>query len=293
MTGILKMDLRRLFKTRSFYLSMLWAMVILAIFATAGWFFADEALRSMGGTQVMGMPADRLIHEARKMFNVSRFASFFMGAPSLMHLLLVTFGAGFLAKDHQTGYFKNLLSIRGLRTKWLLSKVVTLLVAGTVFYLALVLGSVLATALFGNTPRVDLGQLTVYFGLHLISDMALFMVIAAVVAFFQSRTAAVMMAMVLSFNMQAILYLLIDQIGFLPFKLARSGLMSMTGRLDISAFGQGEVDLLSGFLRGPHGPAGTPAQPITLGELLPVSLGIFAVMLLVSWLILRYRDYKG
>ena len=292
MMGLLKMDLRRLFKTRSFYFAMFWALLILGIFATAGWFFAVEATRNMGSTTVMGMPADVMIKEARKLFNVNHFASFFMGAPSLMHLLLVTFGAGFLAKDHQTGYFKNLLCIRGLRTKWLISKVLTLLVAGVVFYTVLVLGSVLATFMYGNAPKVNVAQLGAFFGLHLMTDMTLWMVVAAVVAFFQSRTAAVMVAMVLSFNMQAILYLLLDQIGFLPFKLARHGLMSMTGRLNIQQFGTGEADMLGGMMGSMHGP-GQAAGAITLNELLPVSLGLFALMLLVSWLLLRYRDYKG
>lgn len=291
MMGLLRMDLRRLFKTRSFYFTMLWALLILAIFATAGWFFADEALRSMGDQTIMGLPADQMIREARKMFNVSRFSSFFMGAPSLMHLLLVTFGAGFLAKDHQTGYFKNLLCLRGMRTKWLLSKVVTLLVAGAVFYLALIAGSTAATLLFGNTPHIDVAQLGTFFGLHLITDMALFMVTAAVVAFFQSRTAAVMAAMVLGFNMQAIIYMLLDQIGFLPFKLSSNGLMSLTGRLNINDYGKGGADLLTAVMGAMSG--GQQAAGTTPAQLLPISLGLFFGMLFVSWLMLRHRDYKG
>ena len=78
MINTLRMDFRRLFKTRGFYLACLWALGIMAIMATASWFLADEFAREAGG--LAGLSGGLMVAEARKLFNVSRFASFFMGA---------------------------------------------------------------------------------------------------------------------------------------------------------------------------------------------------------------------
>ena len=287
MINYLLMDFRRLFKTRGFYLTCLWVLALLGIMATASWFLADQLARNAGG--LAAFSGDQILSEARKLFNVSRFASFFMSGTSFMHLFLAVFAAGFISREHQSGYFKNLLSIRGAREKWLVGKQLSMLGAGVVFYLVIILGSVLVTLLFGNQPVIDLAQLGAFFGLHLTADLALFALLCLATAFFQSRAAVMVVGMVFSFNMQALLYLLIDQINFLPFKLSEYGMMGLAGRLDIFSFGSTPPDMLSSMMGGGSltGPATTP------GALLPVSLGLWAVLTVLSLITLRYRDYKG
>ncbi|MDD4081502.1 MAG: ABC transporter permease, partial [Eubacteriales bacterium] len=204
MINTLRMDFRRLFKTRSFYFTFLWALALMAIMATASWFLADNMAREAGG--LAGLTGGQILSEARKLFNVSRFASFFMGAPSFMHLILVVFAAGYISKDHQSGYFKNLLTLPGAREKWLAGKQLAMLVAGVLFYVVIILGSILVTVLFGNAPVIDVPQLAAFFGLHLTADLALFALLTLTTALLQTRTAAVMVAMVFAFNMQALLY---------------------------------------------------------------------------------------
>ena len=289
MINTLRMDFRRLFKTRGFYLACLWALGIMAIMATASWFLADEFVREAGS--LAGFSGGQIAQEARKLFNVSRFASFFMGAPSFMHLFLVVFAAGYISRDHQSGYFKNLLALPGAREKWLVGKQAAALAAGALFYGVVILGSVVVTLLFGNTPRIDVPQLAAFFGLHLSADLALFALLTLATALFQTRTAAVMVGMVFAFNMQALIYLLIDQIGFLPFALSEYGMVGLAGRLDIFTFGQAQPDLLSSMMMGRGGFSNI--APTTPGQLLPVSLGLWAVLTFLSWITLRYRDYRG
>lgn len=288
MIKYLRMDIKRLFKTRAFYVTILAAILVLALFATAGWFLADNFTR---GEDMGGLPMGSLIEQARKMFNVARFSSFFMGSPSLHHLLLVVFAAGFISKDHQTGYLKNLFVLQGLREKWLVSKLITMLLAGVLYYLGIILAAAGATLLFGNAPQINVAQLGSFFGLHLTADLALFAILCLTVAFFQSKTSAVVVGMLLSFNIQNLIFLLLDQIGFLPFKLTDYGMMNLVGRLDITTFGGASPDMLSSAMNSMGG--GMGGNPTTAAKLLPVTLGWFAVATLLSWMTLRWRDYKG
>ena len=193
-------------------------------------------------------------------------------------MLLAMFAAGFLSKEHHTGYLKNMLSIPRMREKWAVSKMITLLLASLLFYAVFLLACVITVMLFGNAVNLNWGQVAPFLGRQLLVDMALYALLMLVVAVIQTKTAAVISALMLSFNMQGLLYLLIDQIDFLPIKLSSYGMMNLASQLNlpgslISAVSQGDVDVAA--------------------RLLPISLGWLAGALLLSWLALRRVDYKG
>jgi ABC-type transport system involved in multi-copper enzyme maturation permease subunit len=280
MINMLHMDIRRLFKTRGYYITMLVSLILLAIFATAG--YIVTGLGGSFGPQMenmsMGDATPAMIAQARRMMDFNFFASFYLSHNSILHLLIALFAAGFISKDHQTGYFKNLLCIRSLRLKWLAGKLITMLLAAVIYYLVFLLGCALAVVLYGNPLTIDVSRVAAYFGLHLTVDMALFAVAALVVAALQTKTAAVIISLLLSFNIQAILYLLLDQLGLFPFKLQEWGMMSLASKLP---------------LQGSFLSMMTSGDGTTAGQLLPVSLGVFAVFSLLSLLTLYRVDYKG
>ncbi len=280
MINIIKMDVQRLFKTRGYYTTILVSLILLAIFATAGYIVTGLGGSFGPGARDIpaGLATPALIAQARRMMDFNFFASFYLSHNSILHLLIALFAAGFISRDHQTGYFKNLLCIRDLRLKWLVSKFVTMLLAAVIYYLVFLLGCAVAVLLYGNPLTINLGQVATYFGLHLTVDMALFAVAALVVAVLQTKTAAVIISLLLSFNIQAILYLLLDQLGLFPFKLQEWGMMSLASKLPL----QGS------FLSMMSGGGGT-----TAGQMLPVSLGVFAVFALLSLLMLHRVDYRG
>ncbi|NLD33350.1 MAG: ABC transporter permease subunit [Clostridiales bacterium] len=275
----LSMDIRRMLRTRSLYISMLVSLIFLAFFSIASYFVTGIASDMMPGGHGPLPPSEMLV-QARKMMNINYFLGFFFTLPGLrlLHMLLALFAAGFLSKEHHTGYLKNMLSIPRMREKWLVSKMVTLLLASLLFYAVFLLACMITVLLFGNAVEIAWGQVGPFMGMQLSVDMALFALIMLVVTVIQTKTAAVISALMLSFNMQGLLYLLLDQIGFLPFRLRDYGMMNLAGQLSLPG------SLMSFLSEG---------EPVTAARLLPLSLGWLAVALLLSWLALRRVDYKG
>lgn len=280
MTNYLLMDLRRLLRTRGFYVAMLLSLVLLAIFAGASYLVTGISEEMLPPEHAGDLPLnpDAMLRQARRMMNFSYFLSFYLSSNSVMHLLITLMAAGFISKDHQTGYLKNLLCIRGMREKWLVSKLLVTGLGAIMIYAAYAAASALAVLLYGNPLQVAWGEAAGYLGLHLTVDLALFAVICLCVAIWQSRTVAVVVAMLLSFNLQAILYLLIDQFRLFSFNLREWGMMGQASRLRLSG------SLTSFILEG----EGTRAA-----DLLPVSLGIALAATLACLMVLRTRDYKG
>lgn len=280
MMRYLAMDIRRLFKTRGFYVTILISLVLLGIFAGASYFVTGigEEMLPEGHAGQMPFGGEAMLQQARRMMNFSFFVSFYLSSNSILHLLLAVMAAGFISKDHQTGYLKNLFCIRGLREKWLISKLLTMLLAAVVFYGVFSLASALVVVIYGNPVQIDWAATLSYLGLHLTVDLALFAVICLVTALWQTKTAAVVIAMLVSFNLQSIIYLLVDQFGLFEFKLREWGMMSQANGLRLAGG-------LTSFVQ-----EGTGTQA---GELLPVSLGLMLGASLLCWLTLRKRDYKG
>ncbi|MHC1787350.1 MAG: hypothetical protein AB9880_09850 [Christensenellales bacterium] len=286
MRHYIAMDFRRLFKTRSYYAAILIALALLAIYASAAFFFTGAGVpKAAPGEAPLRITA--LLKQARQFLDLNHFASVMNTGTGMLHLILAAFAAAFISKDHQSGYLKNLYGIRDLRGKWLLSKLVVMMTAAVLYYLCYLAGASLVTLLYGNAFSPDIGALAGYYGLHLSVDLALFGLILLTVTLLQTKTAAVVVALLLSFNLQAILYLIIDQFGWLPFELVEYGMMGQASRLTIA--GSGAVaglmarrmqDILS-------------SMPTTPGSLLPVSLGIAALAIALSYLMLRRVDYRG
>ena len=279
MMQYLKMDIRRMLRTRGLYIGILVSLFFLGIFSVASYLvtgIASEIMPAGSGA----LPPTELLVQARKMMNVNYFLSFFFSMPGfrLLHMLLALFAAGFLSKEHQTGYLKNMFSIPRMREKWLVSKMITLLLASLLFYAVFLLACVITVMLFGNAVHINWSDIGPFLGTQLTVDMALFALIMLAVTVIQSRTAAVVSALMLSFNMQGLLYLLIDQIGFLPFKLRDYGMMNLAAQMSLP-------ETLTSIL--------TQGDPVTASQVLPLSLGWFAVALVFSWIALRRVDYKG
>lgn len=279
MIRTLRMDFRRLFRTRSYYISILIALAFLAILGGAAYYVTGLA-QQMAQTEVdlSTISNPTVLDMARQQMNIGFFASFFLSHNSLLHLILVLFAAGYIAKDHQSGYLKNLFCIPQLRLKWLFSKLIVLLVASLLYYLVFLLGCALVVLLYGNTLSPDFADLARYFGLHLSVDMALFALICLITALLQTKTAAVILALVLSFNLQGILYLLIDSIGFLPVKLGSYGMMGLAGKLQLEGSIMSFVSKTGGT---------------TTAQMLPVSLTLFVLSLFAGIFAIHRVDYRA
>ena len=286
MIRYIAMDIRRLFKTRSFYIAMIIALILLTIYASAAYFFTGAGIPRAAAGQP-ALPITELLRQARKFLDFNHFASIMNTGTSMLHLILAAFAAAFISKDHHSGYLKNLYGIRDLRSKWLVSKLVVMMLAAVIFYLVYLIGAAIVTLLYDNAINTNIGALAAYYGLHLSVDLALFGLIILTVTLLQTKTAAVVVALLLSFNLQAIIYLLIDQFDLLPFDLVEYGMMGQASRLVIAGSGPVAGMMARRFQDMIASMAATPAT------LLPVSLGIALIAIALSWLMLRRVDYRG
>lgn len=283
MMGMLTADFSRLKRSRGFYIIIIISLALLAIFATAAYFVTGFA-QEMTQMEMTGpFMTEDLLQRARRAMNLNFFASFYLSHNNVLHLLVALFAAGFISRDHQTGYLKNLMTVPGLRHKWLISKLLVTALAAAAFYLVFLAACVVTVLLYGNQPVIMAGELARYFGLHLLVDLAIFSLICLIVCLTQARAVAIVLALLVSFNMQSILYLLIDSLGILPFKLRAWGMMGQASRLPL----QGGIVSMMGEMRE-VGVALTKES-----HLLFVALGIFLFSTALSLWAIRRVDYKG
>ncbi len=283
MIAYLRMDIRRLLKTRGFYAAMIVALVFLSIFALASYYVTGIAEEMMPGSRAM--INDQMVNEARAYMTFNFFFSFFFSLPGMrmLHMLLSLFAAGYLSKEHQSGYLKNLLSLGGMRGKWMVSKTLTMLLATLMFYAVFGLACAAVLVLYGNPVVIHIHEVAPFLLRQVTVDMALYAVIMLGLMFFQSKAAAIVIALTLSLNIQGLFYLLIDWVGILPVKLARYGMMNLAANAEMPGS-------MSGIMSG----AGIGA--VSAGDgglLLPVAGSILAVSLVLSAFALRRVDYRG
>ena len=288
MIRYLSMDIRRLFRTRSFYTSMIVSVIFLSIFALAAYFVTGIAEDMMPGSG--RLLNEQMMNRARTQMSFNFFFSFFFSLPGMrmLHMLLALFAAGFLSREHQSGYIKNLMSLPRMRSKWMLSKTLTMLLATLVFYAVFALACVLVLVFYKNPIVINLSEIGPFIAGQVLVDMALFAVIMLGVTVFQSKAASVVIALLLSLNMQGLFYLLIDWLNVLPLKLSGYGMMNLAARAEMPG---SMSSLMSGT--GMEILSGVEAASDDPNLLLYVSGTIFLLCFILSALSLHRVDYKG
>ncbi|NLC32767.1 MAG: ABC transporter permease subunit [Clostridiales bacterium] len=285
MIKYLSMDLRRLFRTKSFYVSMLIIIIFLSIFATAS-YYVEGMAEEMLPPGSHAVPS-QVLDQVRKLITFNFFFSFFFSIPGMRmhHVLLALFAAGYLSKEHHTGYLKNLFCLPRMREKWMVSKSLTVFIAAIVYYMVFALACVVALMLYGNPMVIHLSEILPFIAGQVLVDMALFSLIMVMVMLLQSKAAAVITALILSLNIQSLLYLLIDWLNVLPFKLIRYGMMNLASKAQIP----GSMS----SLMNQSGMQFSQGAPVGDNILYLVAGCVFALSLLLSWFLFRRVDYKN
>lgn len=250
MLRILKMDLRRLFKTRAMYVSMAILMAIILITAGTVLYMTSRSLRELANiaksmmeedpqgmnidaattyVQLMG-GEEQLKVMVRQTMDIMRLMQVPF-APNMVHLMIAVIAALFASKDYTSGYLKNLLCVPRMKQKWLIGKAAAMLVAAVMVYLAVFLAALIGTTMLGNSITTTWGALFLFLGKEMLVSLALCAIVLFILTLTQNKTAALVLGMVISVNMQMIIFFLIDSLNFLPFKLREWGLMSQASRL--------------------------------------------------------------
>ncbi|MGI6635606.1 MAG: ABC transporter permease [Christensenellales bacterium] len=283
MLNTLRMDIRRLLRARSLYVGMLIIALIVGIATTAIHFLTTQSvddLAQMGAwhedgddmqsklamaARISPENAKNAMLELRRQADVQSLSMVPIQQIGMAHLMLVIVVALFAAKDYATGYLKNLLTLRGIKSKWLLSKLVIALLVSALLYLTTLLSAVIGSLLLGNPAAFDAAKLLSFFGVHMAVDLALAASVLCVLTLTQNKTAALVFGMLEAFNFQRMIFFLLDTLGWLPFRLSDYAMMNQAGKY------------------APGGPA---------GQLLITAGVLFAVYALGAWGALVKRDLK-
>lgn len=282
MRNLLRADMARLLRARSLYAGMLVIALTVAI-AAAGIHVVTtqsvEGLKRAAGHDhgsdlqaglamaAMASPdaARRAMQELRRKTGAEALSQVPIRQVAVAHLMLVIVVTLFAGRDYHTGYLKNLLTLRRIKQKWLLSKVLTALAASALLMLATLLSAVLGALALGNPPAFEPGRMAGFFGVHAAVDLALAASVLLVLSFTQNKTAALVFGMLEAFNLQRAIYLLADATGWLPVRLSDHAMMNLAG----------------GYAPG------APA-----GQLLWTAGALFAAYACGAWLAITRRDLK-
>lgn len=277
----LRMDLRRLTRTKSFYFSMLAIVVVLGFLTGTMLFVLNHSpenflqmIRSGNPESVQFNPSmfpSGMLKSAaasmRSLVNTEVFLTI-LSEGGFIRILFVIVYVTFIGRDYQTGYLKNLLSLKRVRANWILSRVIIALVISIALNVVLTLLSMAATAFVNGKFAFNAANALPFLGVQTSGHLALAGIALVMTTLSQSRTAALLVTLLLSFNIQSAVYMLIDLWGILPFKIAEYGIINRIGRYKM-------------------------AQPLSQAwDASYVALIAFLVFIFLSWLITKKRDYK-
>lgn len=286
MLNMFRMDLRRLLRTKSLYIStiVLMAVVIIASIAINAvckygsvWDIQDVLSGFSSNTDMKTevydyspSVADAAMLEAMKV-KLRSFMTLEVLASApfisrLSYMLIALVCVLFVSKDYITAYLKNLLLLPQAKIKWLISKIIILPVIIIFMYLGITLAALIGQLILGNPFPSDFMPLISYMAKTLVSSISFGLFSIFIVVLLQKRTGAIIICLLMSFNFQRLIYTLIDITKALPFKLSDYGLMTLTSRIGID----------------------TPL-PDTL---LPVAGAITGLSLVLSFVLIRRRDLK-
>lgn len=257
MMPMLRTDLRRLAKTSRLYANIIIIMVVVLIAAVSiralsesgdilEMTYAIEGLDESSSEEMnkvrdfsksSGVNSFTLTEEMRvKMraiisFEVLNKLPF---ATSLFFVLMPIVCVMYVSKDYTTGYLKNYLVIPDAKNKWLISKMLMLPVILIAFYIGIFIASAIGTLILKNSFPANYSDIFLYILKVSLPAIAFALLSLFLTVAFQSKTSSFIVTLLLSFNMQAIIYALIDSIDFLSFKLRDYAFISLTRNLCVT-----------------------------------------------------------
>jgi len=282
-----RMDLRRLFRTKSLYICtiVLMAVVIIASVAVnavckygsvwdiqdmlSGFSGDNELTTEIDGGYSPSLADAAMLEAAKVKLRSFMTLQVLASAPfmtRLSYMLISLVCVLYVSKDYITAYLKNLLMIPHAKTKWLISKILMLLVIIIFMYLGITLASLIGQLILGNPFPDDFMPLISYMAKTLVSAISFGLFNIFMVVLLQKRSGAIVICLLTSFNIQGIIYMLIDTAKLLPFKLSHYGFMLLTYKVNL------------------HDPLPD--------KLLPVAGVIAGLSLLLSFVLIRRRDLK-
>lgn len=246
MRNMLRSDLRRLFRMRAFYVSLILLAVVILLTAYGTWVSTQKSISSLvekaeietgedlsdlkGKARVADAVGVNLRSLRRQMTTERLLITPLTG--QLPQYLLCILSALLIGRDFQPAYLKNLITVKDFRRKFFWSKLLTLSLACVIVYAAMFPLALIGSWILGNPIVIGEKFLSVILPGNLLTtlaDIALMMLLAVLL---QNKTAALVSGLILIGGTMQMFCMLIDLAHFLPFTLQDKLLMTQTMRLD-------------------------------------------------------------
>lgn len=248
MFNMIRSDLRRLMRTRSLYVSMLFMGIVILMSAYSVWRASQYDISAL--IELAEQQTGQDLSHAEAPLALARSMGVDPGAllrsrttpaalvsipftARLPVLFSAIFAALFMGRDIQTGYMKNLITIRGFRTKWFVSKALAAAIAIALMYASLFVFSFFGTLVLGNPFAPDMAALLPFLGAHYLACLAMAAAVFAALLLTQNKTGALVLGIVLSSGIHAVLLRLADLTGLIPLRLSGATLMERAMQLSV------------------------------------------------------------
>lgn len=218
MFKLIKMDIRHLFKSRSFYIILaVTAALILGLVALVAT-MTDQ--RTLDALESQGMEVEKSDHEMRAEFENMRQLDFAHECLGSGFLLLLT-GIGvtlFVHSDFSSGYVKNICFVRPRRWEYVLSKLLLTGVYSGIITILGVLLSLVCPVLFGLHPAASpVGHILQYVFWMWLPSWAFGLMGLALALLTRSSTLGIILAVLSGGGVTvAVLRVVCQQLGWLP-----------------------------------------------------------------------------
>lgn len=222
MINIIKMDLYRMFRTKSLY--VIWIIAAVLMIGTTYLLKAENTVdefeaaskQEIEESYTEGVPAlgIQVMIPAGSDGKITVKDIFYGNAQSKFYaLFLVIFTVIFVMADINSGYIKNIGGQIQNRGYLVIAKAISLLVYTVLTMAAMVLVQVLACRLtLGYMEFGDIKSFLVYTGIQILLHYALLVICMAVAIILKSSVASMVIAICLCIDMMVIIYSAIDKV---------------------------------------------------------------------------------
>lgn len=250
MINILKMDLYKMFHSKSFYILNI-ALVVVVLFMAVVMkvtlnmdfeaakqsnlrFHMDENSVSTNDPSLTEEEYNEMLKDLRESMNVNEFITF-QYSEFLISILLAIFIAIFICSESNTGFIKNIIPLKNSRVNLVVSKNIVVfifvIIQGVIGVLSAMVSNLIVS---GKINFLDFKELMIYLGLQMFLRMAFGSLLILLAYLFRSKASSMSIGILLSVNIHGIFLNMLDKVVHV-FKIDLSRI-SLAGNMAIPRF---------------------------------------------------------
>ena len=238
MLNILKMDLYRMFKSKSFYvLNIALVAIILSLAGMMNFtlnmdyesakesgftFTSEDGSLDTGESSITKEEYDKTIEEIKQETDVAQFLSF-QYSQMIISTLLAIFVALFICSELDSGFIKNIIPLRNSRINVVISKNIIMVLFIIIQAIVAITTSIISTIILsGEINIVNTKEIIIFMALQILLRVAFSSLLIAISYLLKSKAAVMTIGILLAVNVHGIFLGLVDRfISIFGFSLSQ------------------------------------------------------------------------